>query len=681
MRKVNELIETGHYSQAIAILTQCLDENTPNPSVYSSLGLAYFLASEYAKAQEIWAYLLLSFDDGMESLVNAVQDQANACLQKRQFQVAQSLWEVILDLEESATALASLGDSLAQQGLYNEAINSWNKALALDSSIIDIYHRQGAVLQALKEFDQAIKVYQNLLAIAPENIEGLYQLSLAFQALGQDQKGLDCLNQCLALGSEQGRVLGEIGALLLRNGYYETAFQYLRNAVRKNLYEFKSVLAGLEQIIALQSTSAQELLFIRHGLLNSLIEDTGFEFFGQQLIALNQSLRTEQVIIDALEISALDGFYESTKDWIIEQKMGDFWPGLPESFISLAPPRTLDEFIHFSFRFGVGVSLPESFVVSIPGGRVWLNKDESRMAVITSHNYLLGDISPESPALSPGHPDKHPSRHSLLQGRSMPPVQSVAGTVAVLSGLLNDVYFHWLFDVLPRFHLLRLAGWDWKNIDWFLVNDRCGFQRESLAILGVDPHKLLQRSSGEDVHLQADRLLVPSFPGTVAWTPKWACDFLRNTFLDSEWRTRKTNKRLYIRRNLSSSRRLINEEEVISGLESWGFEALHLELLSVREQASLFAQAEIIVAPHGSGLSNLVFCPPGTKVIEIFSPFYTYPCFWLVSNLMELDYFYVLGEILGGQHFHQFVFGADKEGDIWVDCQRLLRVLRLAIGE
>lgn len=673
-------MEMENYAEAIELLTQCLDEDNPDPSVYSSLGLAYFLAAEHEKAQEVWTSLILSFDDGKETLIEALRDKADASLKKRQLQLAQSLWEVVLDLEESAFAFARLGDSLAQQGLYDEAIQSWNRAMALEPSILEIYHQQGAVLQALKAFDQAIQVYQDLLAIAPEDAEGLYQLALAFQAVGQEQKALDCLNQCLALGWEQGRVFGEIGIMLLRNGYPENAFFYLQSAVQKNLPEFQSIVAGFADIIVRQSSSAQELLFIRQGLLNALMQDTGVEAFCRRLIALNHLLQTEQANVSDLGISALNGFYESTQDWIIDQKIGDFWPGLPESFISLAPPQTLDESIHFSFRFGVGVSLPASFVVSIPRGRVWLNKDESRMAVITSDHYLLGDISPESPALSPGHPDKHPSRHSLLKGVQISPVQSVTGTVAVLSGLLNDVYFHWLFDVLPRFHLLRLANWDWQAIDGFVIHDRYGFQRESLAILGIDANKIIKGSSQDDLHLQADNLLAPSFPGTVAWMPKWACDFLRDMFLDSECVQVKPNKRLYIRRNLSRSRRLINEEEVIHCLEGWGFEALHLERLSVREQASLFAQAEIVVAPHGSGLSNLVFCSPGTKVIEIFSPFYVYPCFWLVSNLMELDYFYVLGEVLGGQHFHQFLLGTDKEGDIWIDCQRLLRVLRLAIG-
>ncbi|WLT37052.1 glycosyltransferase family 61 protein [Synechocystis sp. B12] len=67
-------------------------------------------------------------------------------------------------------------------------------------------------------------------------------------------------------------------------------------------------------------------------------------------------------------------------------------------------------------------------------------------------------------------------------------------------------------------------------------------------------------------------------------------------------------------------------------------------------------------------------------MVEIFSPFYVYPCFWLVSNLMELDYFYVLGDVLGSEHFHQFILGKEKDGDIWVNCQQLLKTLWTVTG-
>ena len=43
-----------------------------------------------------------------------------------------------------------------------------------------------------------------------------------------------------------------------------------------------------------------------------------------------------------------------------------------------------------------------------------------------------------------------------------------------------------------------------------------------------------------------------------------------------------------------------------------------LEDLEFRDQVALFRDAETVVAPHGGGLTNLVFCDPGTKVIELF---------------------------------------------------------------
>ena len=35
----------------------------------------------------------------------------------------------------------------------------------------------------------------------------------------------------------------------------------------------------------------------------------------------------------------------------------------------------------------------------------------------------------------------------------------------------------------------------------------------------------------------------------------------------------------------------------------------------------MFAKAEVVISPTGSGLANIIFCKPGTKVIEI-SPEY-----------------------------------------------------------
>jgi capsular polysaccharide biosynthesis protein len=42
-----------------------------------------------------------------------------------------------------------------------------------------------------------------------------------------------------------------------------------------------------------------------------------------------------------------------------------------------------------------------------------------------------------------------------------------------------------------------------------------------------------------------------------------------------------------------------------------------LENMTIKEQMKTFAEASHIVAAHGAGLTNLLWCQPGTKVIEI----------------------------------------------------------------
>jgi capsular polysaccharide biosynthesis protein len=55
------------------------------------------------------------------------------------------------------------------------------------------------------------------------------------------------------------------------------------------------------------------------------------------------------------------------------------------------------------------------------------------------------------------------------------------------------------------------------------------------------------------------------------------------------------------------------------------------------EQIALFSRAKAIVAPHGSGLTNIIFCGSGTKVIELVSPNYIRHYYWAIAQQLNLD--------------------------------------------
>jgi len=75
------------------------------------------------------------------------------------------------------------------------------------------------------------------------------------------------------------------------------------------------------------------------------------------------------------------------------------------------------------------------------------------------------------------------------------------------------------------------------------------------------------------------------------------------------------HRKIVVLRPGAKSRKLINSDELLLKLKGW--ETVALEQMSIREQMKTFAEASHIVAAHGAGLVNLLWCHPGTKVIEI----------------------------------------------------------------
>ena len=92
-------------------------------------------------------------------------------------------------------------------------------------------------------------------------------------------------------------------------------------------------------------------------------------------------------------------------------------------------------------------------------------------------------------------------------------------------------------------------------------------------------------------------------------------------------RARPRSQNVYVTRR--TMRRVSNAPQLERFLSQHDFTAYALEDLSFDQQVDLFSQANLVVAPHGAGLANILFCQPGAKVLELspdaeFRPFFAY---------------------------------------------------------
>ena len=219
------------------------------------------------------------------------------------------------------------------------------------------------------------------------------------------------------------------------------------------------------------------------------------------------------------------------------------------------------------------------------------------------------------------------AEHWLLACKKIRPPRIVAGATAVIATTHGAGYAHWLLDELPRLLALRPG-----DCDTLIGHAAHAVNREALRLLGwesnvIEPARLS--------HFQCEQLVVPSVDG--APTPR-AIERLLAFVEPLHERASPFGERLYISRESARRRRVANETELWPQLSARGFTKLKLEELTWREQINAFRHARIIVAPHGAGLANLVFCRPGATVVELFNRSYVNGCFWQVAALGNLDY-------------------------------------------
>jgi len=193
----------------------------------------------------------------------------------------------------------------------------------------------------------------------------------------------------------------------------------------------------------------------------------------------------------------------------------------------------------------------------------------------------------------------------------------------------NNNYWHWLFDVLPRFGLFSKTA-SLNSIDYFLLPDHSRkFQIETLDCINIPNRKRL--SSEKFRHIKAKELIVTDHPVVTSGDatkdimniPKWISLWLKENFINKKTTSGEKNiKRIYIDRNDNSiknppQRLLKNEDEIKKYLLKNNFTPVKLHETKFSDQVDLFYNAEFIVGLHGGGFANLAFCRPGTKIIEL----------------------------------------------------------------
>ncbi|MBD2312181.1 DUF563 domain-containing protein [Desertifilum sp. FACHB-1129] len=463
------------------------------------------------------------------------------------------------------------------------------------------YYNLGVYLAQHQQWEGAIALFLHAVSLNPTGVDAYYNLGAVLQALQQYKSAIAFYYKGLSIEVDS-QYYYHLAGCLLQLAQVEENDQYIPVAI-----------AYLLQRLRLQP-DCQSTYYT----LGSILEQQGNAYTASQCDKFQ------------LPTELIHRFYQlNPQRWQLllpAQSHPDVrYCKLHEAAVlPLKPPKTLEAQIHPELNRHKDFYSSPTLVAEVQEGAVWCHSQAD--VVLTRDRQIVTMVS-------------HANATILDIDRYLPPVSQTVETVALLSVLSGQAFYHWMFELLPKVGLIHLAGIDLNSIDKFIVNEyQAPFHKETLNHLGISSERII--TSSQPIHIQANLIVVPYFE----LLSNWSCQFLRQELLSQS--TFKTHKPelLYISRKNANYRHLLNEAEISDSLSQLGFTVVTLESYSFMEQVAFVANAKVIVSLHGAGLSHLVFCQPNTKIIEIFPPNYVTRYYWNLSNLVGLDYYYFMGE-------------------------------------
>jgi hypothetical protein len=175
---------------------------------------------------------------------------------------------------------------------------------------------------------------------------------------------------------------------------------------------------------------------------------------------------------------------------------------------------------------------------------------------------------------------------------------------------------HWLLDCLPQIVALSTVG---SAAKYLLPSGLKPFQERTLRMIGVEEPQVV-RWDGATVDCR--RLLAFETDGRAGGgRPLSALVQLRQVLASRRPATAAPYRRIYFsRRDARRDRRWTNNEPAIEALfQQRGFEIVSVGTHTLEELTRLFAEARIVAGVNGAGLAHILFSPPGTHVVLLFS--------------------------------------------------------------
>jgi capsular polysaccharide biosynthesis protein len=212
------------------------------------------------------------------------------------------------------------------------------------------------------------------------------------------------------------------------------------------------------------------------------------------------------------------------------------------------------------------------------------------------------------------------------------PMRRIAGMSVLCKTVNPNNYGHFLIDMYPKAWLASrlLSG---RSLTYIIhQTDNLQTAQDALTGIGINPFAI-SVTDHQPVHCEQLVVIDGLTSHGVYQSPlcAQALGELAGPIPATPY------PKVFVKRD-ARDRRLHNQEAVEALLRERGFAIVEPGLMTLTEQISLFKGASTVVGALGAALTNIAFCPRGSRIVALTSQSFPDTFFWFLSQHLGHDY-------------------------------------------
>lgn len=335
------------------------------------------------------------------------------------------------------------------------------------------------------------------------------------------------------------------------------------------------------------------------------------------------------------------------KNIIKVRSFEDYYGHTPETSIIL-PKETIDVpdlanlplYSKSRYMRGATITIPPAFTMILDDV---LYDPVSNLLLSTDREVLVDSLFPHHPIVATGGHwnsagpanNGNPYWYNFHRKR----IENIPGVCSIFRGIYK-AHFHNLISEIPRVSLLGLSNLPKTQRIKLLYGE---------TLNAVEAY-FVPRLLASNVELtpvrsnrlyRIEKLIFPSYLNqqSSGYLSRFYIDEFRTKFMPK--RARSPRHKIFIsRRNYANKwgkRHILNEDLLYRQLQRLGFSMYIPEMMSVADQIELFYDAKMVIAAHGSALTNILYSDQ-VDVLELNPEFAIHPYFYLLSKSVRGRY-------------------------------------------